>query len=586
MQQYLFFTLLCFFLSQSSLVAQNVSESTLAKEASAVVERWQNKGLSEEAVVDSCGQMFWQLQDTEREKAYQYVKIGLEIAKKQRYYKGLHSLNICLSSYKGSRKQHKEAILILLENLEIAKRLGDVEYVISLNSLAQSYKSLSDNRTALRYLTKAGEIAKKINHTWLIAYNYYYKALIYHEYNIGSRAKTLLRKSIQTFESIKNQRSIVVPYGLIISIYVQEQKLDSVVYFAQKNIKVCEVSKNQGALISTLNELTKIYLIEKQYQEADNYNRQALALINNLEVPNTNLEQTCLLRRIEILQARKSYQIALKLANENQDLFLKNASSASQYYLLKAKIYQALEDFPQAYYYKSLGDSLLFNKMKQKRAKIEENIDLMTEISTLEQAKELAELERKEIAQDRLYIAVALGLITLLCAVILFFYRRSRKMAKVLGVKNDYIDQQHQKLQKEHEQLDTYKKHLESKHLELQQTHEELKSQSDIIAQLNSDLEQKVRLRTESLAKRNEMLEAYANYNSHVLRAPIARLVGLSNILLEMDLPKEDHNEMLRHVARSSQLLDDVTRYMQKLLETEDEEEFRQLIKNPPDLED
>lgn len=94
---------------------------------------------------------------------------------------------------------------------------------------------------------------------------------------------------------------------------------------------------------------------------------------------------------------------------------------------------------------------------------------------------------------------------------------------------------------------------------------------------ISSNITSLVKRQQEIIAKKKR-LEAYANYNSHILRAPIARLLGLSSILLELKLSKEEFEKFLIYINQSSKLLDEVSRHMQDILYAKDEATYQKLI--------
>jgi hypothetical protein len=92
----------------------------------------------------------------------------------------------------------------------------------------------------------------------------------------------------------------------------------------------------------------------------------------------------------------------------------------------------------------------------------------------------------------------------------------------------------------------------------------ELKQAEQQIRQLNTDLEERVRLRTAELAAANRELEAFAYSVSHDLRAPLRGIDGWSLALLEdyadtLDAQAQDYLQRVRaEVQRMSRLIDDL----------------------------
>lgn len=85
-----------------------------------------------------------------------------------------------------------------------------------------------------------------------------------------------------------------------------------------------------------------------------------------------------------------------------------------------------------------------------------------------------------------------------------------------------------------------------------------LRQQSKEITRMNELLEQRVKERTAELEDRNEQLTEYAFINSHLLRSPVSKILGLINLL---DLDKQgDPKEMLKHLKIACNDLDEIVK--------------------------
>lgn len=84
---------------------------------------------------------------------------------------------------------------------------------------------------------------------------------------------------------------------------------------------------------------------------------------------------------------------------------------------------------------------------------------------------------------------------------------------------------------------------------------EKIREQNEAISQINKGLEERVRKRTEELEKQNEKLAEYAFINSHVLRGPLSRMLGLIELMERSD--KKDE-ELIAYLKTSGQELDAV----------------------------
>lgn len=75
---------------------------------------------------------------------------------------------------------------------------------------------------------------------------------------------------------------------------------------------------------------------------------------------------------------------------------------------------------------------------------------------------------------------------------------------------------------------------------------------------MNELLEQRVKERTVELQNRNEQLTEYAFINSHLLRSPVSKILGLIN-LLEVD-QHGDPKEMMHHLKVACDDLDAIVK--------------------------
>lgn len=104
-----------------------------------------------------------------------------------------------------------------------------------------------------------------------------------------------------------------------------------------------------------------------------------------------------------------------------------------------------------------------------------------------------------------------------------------------------------------------------------------LRQQSKEITRMNEMLEQRVKERTTELQNRNEQLTEYAFINSHLLRSPVSKIMGLIN-LLEVD-KQGDPKEMMGHLKLACDDLDEIVKKITIALDS-GEHFDRQVIKS------
>ncbi len=131
----------------------------------------------------------------------------------------------------------------------------------------------------------------------------------------------------------------------------------------------------------------------------------------------------------------------------------------------------------------------------------------------------------------------------------------------------DYVAIAH-KNQQIHQLLEEIKEKntdLEAQVNENQIMNEELNSLNEELMAVNEGLEGAVRERTSTLQMQNDQLTEYAFINSHLLRAPIARILGLANIITtEVELQKD--KQMLQALSATTEELDNIVRRISEVL--------------------
>jgi HAMP domain-containing protein len=126
-------------------------------------------------------------------------------------------------------------------------------------------------------------------------------------------------------------------------------------------------------------------------------------------------------------------------------------------------------------------------------------------------------------------------------------------------------------LKEQHEQIVTKSKLLHLQKSELMTQSENLQMLNEEIVKINTNLDEKVKERTAKLEQQNNKLVEYTHYNSHRLRAPVATILGLLNVI-KISSNETDLHTSLQLLEKATQDLDKVVHDIQKILE---EAEFK-----------
>jgi len=106
---------------------------------------------------------------------------------------------------------------------------------------------------------------------------------------------------------------------------------------------------------------------------------------------------------------------------------------------------------------------------------------------------------------------------------------------------------------------------LTDKNNEILTMNEELSSLNEELSTVNETLEETVRFRTKELETQNEQLTEYAFINSHLLRAPLARILGLSDLLTRETTSVKD-TQLIEALYASSKEMDIIIKKISDIL--------------------
>jgi signal transduction histidine kinase len=143
---------------------------------------------------------------------------------------------------------------------------------------------------------------------------------------------------------------------------------------------------------------------------------------------------------------------------------------------------------------------------------------------------------------------------------------------KTLAAMQEELQQNALKMDELNKDLMRVNREVKTKNKELEASEEELLAYGEELKRINENLNQLVNYRTEALMHQNKKILEHAFINAHKVRSPLARILGLVNLIgHEIKLSKTGE-ELLTHLNQSAYELDDILREVRKNLE---EAEFR-----------
>ncbi|HEY9045921.1 MAG TPA: ATP-binding protein, partial [Ohtaekwangia sp.] len=134
-----------------------------------------------------------------------------------------------------------------------------------------------------------------------------------------------------------------------------------------------------------------------------------------------------------------------------------------------------------------------------------------------------------------------------------------KERTQEVEIKNDQISAQNGELTRQTELLVDKNLQLEQQQLQLMELSNELERKVD-------DRTKDIQLLNQDLLEQNVQLEQFSFITAHNFRGPVARIKGLTELLSQRELSKEDLNSFLVHMKSSVNDLDEVTKDLNKIL--------------------
>jgi signal transduction histidine kinase len=136
-----------------------------------------------------------------------------------------------------------------------------------------------------------------------------------------------------------------------------------------------------------------------------------------------------------------------------------------------------------------------------------------------------------------------------------------------LEEKQNAISSQNHELIHANEEIRARRDQLDRQNIELESIRRVVQNQNDEIKAQNENLELEVVKRTQELVQYSSQLEQFAFMSSHNLRAPVARILGLGELLSLQDKSEEDEGLIKMNLIKSAKDLDSVVRDLNTILD-------------------
>ncbi|MCX2744414.1 ATP-binding protein [Mangrovivirga sp. M17] len=478
-------------------------------------------------------------------------------------------------------------ILFITASLHSIRAQGDTTLVINeinypvYKSLASGYLHTDPDsafilgQILVDYLDEVGDNEEKIVIKG-------YMAISATETGDFKNAVLLTHQSLALLDDVEDQVAKHIAYTNAGLVYKSLGYYTKAIEYYQKALDFIETDKKSsrslalghiGDCLINLGEIEKgLHYIQEAHKINIEYERLETELFSASYLMNANLK---LGYNNEVLDLYQKYKVRVDTSGETlarvyvklaaAKAYMNTGGMDSAFILLRSiereaeemnlynyteDIYKLLADFFESKglrdrsdeYYKKYVELLTVNSRTKREREIQAlqmGFDLANQAEENQRLLELAELKDAAARRQTIYTWIFLGL----SVVLAFILYRSQKIRAELRVTNQQL--------------------INSRELIIDQNQK--------IEQQNRELEEKVQKRTRALTgannelrTQNDQLEQYAFITAHNLRSPIARMIGLIQILNGQD--KSEQEKILGHIRGEAKSLDQIVQDLNQIL--------------------
>jgi signal transduction histidine kinase len=407
--------------------------------------------------------------------------------------------------------------------LDLAKQLSYYQGIRDAHRiLRRIHRRLGNYNVAIEYTLQNLPISERLRDTLELLDCYTTLGNIYSSMANFGEAQKHLRKAVAIGTSLNSPQlaSILNFYGRA---YGKIGNYDSAQYFIQHAL-LREMEKPQPGygLSYIYNNLAEVYYFTKQYEKAIEFYSLAEGLSEDKKSTYGKTFTLCGLALVykdlkHFNKALELVETSIAIARENffRDRILEG-------YRIQYQIYQDRNDYKNALDSYKLYNLYQDSIFSEDRLQYIENLKINYETEKMEQENKLlktdTELKGSQLQQQYTLVWVAVITILFLLTVSTLLYRNNKQRKQTNALLQEYsIDLK--------EQVDKRTQELVTSNLEL--------------------------------VKQNMQLEQYGYIIAHNLRGPVARILGLSNLITRSFDPKRDL-EIIEQLHTSAEELDTV----------------------------
>ena len=444
------------------------------------------------------------------------------------------------------------------ESLALAIAEGD-EYSIAAaeNILAISYAVRSQNEIALQHFTRSLKRFRDLGDNKMVAELLNHISGLHTTMNQSVKAEAYAAEALKIRRMLGDEEGIAKSQLTLGYILFLNENYDRARDLYDSSLVYFEKEGNTVRKVALLNHLGEIDMVQERYESA----RIRFDMAYNLANPRSSQQIAYILKNMgKLYLLRGDFEEALEHLNEARDLSEREGFVGFYPDLLPAlvDVYDTLGRDEEALAIMRKEMELLLERNEASRTEVVERLRLEFQTNQSEQEnaflKEQALLKDQELQLIRWFLVTAASAIVLLISLAILMYRNAKQKAAA-----------HERVLKLNAEVEEQRRVLELQAAELSEANEEIR-------QINENLENMVMDRSLKVIEQNKKLRDFAYFNSHQVRAPLARILALAD-LWQDELGENERKIVLSEIVKGAQELDRVVGKINTILQEEPEHE-------------
>lgn len=446
-----------------------------------------------------------------KDSALIYFEKGLQKSKKFGYkYGEIKSLE-AISFLLMDKGKYIDATQLLLEARTIANEIKDKNALSSIaNNIGHTYLQMYMYEKALPFFNEANRYREDKSTASVIPLN-----IAHCYYKTGDTKKALLILDKNTPLALKTSLNMAIEYHLgYINLFLE--------------------TKEPQKALEKIKRLDSLFIQSKPQAY---HNLLLLKAKTYLQLKDT-------------LTAHKYIKEAEKAISKDESADFDNRLLMHE---LFSYTYTFLKDYQKANYHSQKYISIYTSTYNKKLAQdiyqkeVDQRIFLQEKENELEKLKYITELE-KEQQNKKYFLLFVIALLIVFIVITRAYWVNKKYSIELKNTNHKLSESQTEVMQQNHT--------LQEQSEELMRQSEELKCSHEEVVAMNDNLEDIVNQRNQEVLEKNKMLEEYAFINAHKLRAPLARILGIMQII---ELSK-DNSEIAFYMQLCNQEAKDLDR--------------------------